>query len=474
MGYDYNVTDAEFLKGKLCNCQTESNNVHNSSISIMSSIYDKLHKNTIKKYPDNYQLNIEPDKWIDMIDSILNNFKTKMEQLSEEDTIQGATFNDSVSALDTAGNATATGTESGVIGGTTEELIASGSYDVTGESSTVVGDETIEDLNTSASVAGNGQASTVTGEESIEILEETNSGSGSAQASTVGRPNVYTVNTESGNLNVRDASGSVITSIPKDSTVKVIGEADGNGYVEVEYGDGKTGYVYQDYLKETPNQELPLENSNTYTVNTESSNLNVRDASGNVITSIPKDSTVKVIGEADGNGYVEVEYGDGKTGYVYQDYLKETPNQELPLENSNTYTVNTESSNLNVRDASGNVITSIPKDSTVKVIGEADGNGYVEVEYDNGKTGYVYQDYLKETPATQAQTTFESFEGVVDTQNTGLNIRTSPTSENNSNIIGSLEKGSNINIVGEEGDWYKIALDDGSEAYVSKQFITRR
>ena len=144
------------------------------------------------------------------------------------------------------------------------------------------------------------------------------------------------------------------------------------------------------------------------------------------------------------------------------------------MENSNTYTVNTESSNLNVRDASGNIITSIPKDSTVKVIGEADGNGYVEVEYDNGKTGYVYQDYLKETPATQAQTTFESFEGVVDTQNTGLNIRTSPTSENNSNIIGSLEKGSNINIVGEEGDWYKIALDDGSEAYVSKQFITRR
>ena len=328
MGYDYNVTDAEVLKQKLCNCQTESNNVHNSSISIMSSIYDKLHKNTIKKYPDNYQLNKEPEKWIDTIDSILNNFKTKMEQLSEEDTVQGATFNDSVSALDTAGNATATGTESGVIGGTTEELNASGSYDVTGESSTVVGDETIEDLNTSASVAGNGQASTVTGEESIEILEETNSGSGSAQASTVGKPNVYTVNTESGNLNVRDASGSVITSIPKDSTVKVIGEADGNGYVEV--------------------------------------------------------------------------------------------------------------------------------------------------EYDNGKTGYVYQDYLKETPATQAQTTFESFEGVVDTQNTGLNIRTSPTSENNSNIIGSLEKGSNINIVGEEGDWYKIALDDGSEAYVSKQFITRR
>ena len=401
MGYDYNVTDAEVLKQKLCNCQTESNYVHDSSISIMSSIYDKLHKNTIKKYPDNYQLNIEPEKWIDTIDSILNNFKTRMEQLSEEDTVQGATFNDSVSALDTAGNATATGTESGVIGGTTEELNASGSYDVTGESSTVVGDETIEDLNTSASVAGNGQASTVTGEESIEILEETNLGSGSAQASTVGKPNVYTVNTESGNLNVRDASGSVITSIPKDSTVKVIGEADGNGYVEVEYGDGKTGYVNQDYLKETPNQELPLENSNTYTVNTESSNLNVRDASGNIITSIPKDSTVKVIGEADGNGYVEVEYG-------------------------------------------------------------------------NGETGYVNQDYLKETPATQAQTTFESFEGVVDTQNTGLNIRTSPTSENNSNIIGLLEKGSNINIVGEEGDWYKIALDDGSEAYVSKQFITRR
>ena len=62
--------------------------------------------------------------------------------------------------------------------------------------------------------------------------------------------------------------------------------------------------------------------------------------------------------------------------------------------------------------------------------------------------------------------------GIVQTQNTGLNLRTSPDSSSKENIIGSLPKGTEVNIIGEsaDGKWYKIFYND-KELFVFKKYV---
>ncbi len=63
-------------------------------------------------------------------------------------------------------------------------------------------------------------------------------------------------------------------------------------------------------------------------------------------------------------------------------------------------------------------------------------------------------------PASQSGT-------VIDEDPNGLNVRTSPWGE----IIGTLQKGAKIEIIGQEGDWYKIKID-GKEAYVYSSLVS--
>ena len=61
--------------------------------------------------------------------------------------------------------------------------------------------------------------------------------------------------------------------------------------------------------------------------------------------------------------------------------------------------------------------------------------------------------------------------GVVSTNNKGLNLRTTPDSDSN-NIVGSLPKGTELNIIGEsdDGKWYKILYND-KELFVFKEWV---
>lgn len=59
--------------------------------------------------------------------------------------------------------------------------------------------------------------------------------------------------------------------------------------------------------------------------------------------------------------------------------------------------------------------------------------------------------------------------GVVTTQSTALNIRSQPNI--NSTVIGQMPKGARMEILGESGNWYRIAYN-GTIGYSSKDFIT--
>lgn len=58
--------------------------------------------------------------------------------------------------------------------------------------------------------------------------------------------------------------------------------------------------------------------------------------------------------------------------------------------------------------------------------------------------------------------------GIVNTSSSNLNVRNGPGKTYS--VIGSLGKGTQVTILGDEGDWYKIQYGSG-EGYVSKQYI---
>ena len=71
-------------------------------------------------------------------------------------------------------------------------------------------------------------------------------------------------------------------------------------------------------------------------------------------------------------------------------------------------------------------------------------------------------------PATKAPSDDSKKYGYVDTAETDLNVRKAPSTDGER--IGALPKGTKIEIVGSEGNWYKIVYDNGY-GYVSKDYV---
>lgn len=136
-------------------------------------------------------------------------------------------------------------------------------------------------------------------------------------------------------------------------------------------------------------------------VSTKGKKLNVRSGYGtnnSIVDQINPGEDVKVIGPVDPNtGFVEVEYGDGKRGYVSSDYLKtDTKSSENQSGSTNgKVSLNDANSHLNVRDENGNIIGKLDHDADIEIIDNIpNSKGYIKIKY-NGKEAYVYSKYIK-------------------------------------------------------------------------------
>ena len=109
--------------------------------------------------------------------------------------------------------------------------------------------------------------------------------------------------------------------------------------------------------------------------------------------------------------------------------------------------------NLNLRDGkstSANIITVIPKGSTVQVI-DAEEDWY-EVIY-NGQRGFVYNEYLSKTRYTWTEAILRSFPDAA------------------TNPVAIIPAKSRVQVLGVTGDWSHI-IYDGKEGYVFNTFLT--
>ena len=119
---------------------------------------------------------------------------------------------------------------------------------------------------------------------------------------------------------------------------------------------------------------------------------------------------------------------------------------------------------LNVRTGPwGEVIGSLYDGNKVEIIG-SDGDWY-KINYGSGMA-FVHSDYVVIGDAAPAASSSSST-GTVHVD-PSLNIRTSPWG----NVVGSFYEGDQVNIIGQEGDWYKISWN-GQTVYCHTDFISK-
>ena len=326
-------------------------------------------------------------------------------------------------------------------------------------------------------------------------------------------------------LNVRQAATNnsrIIGSLKGGEKVNIINES--NGFYKIEFNNSY-GYVYAKYIskdqinnkeqevkKETSkvNQEDVKKNNSTKSkkevnvtpkaepvvlavrsinktgiVNV-SSSLNVREGastSSKVIGSLSGNTKVTIIGEE--GAFYKIEY-KGSYGYVAKEYVKDvtessnsnqgtqTPEKPSAPESIEKTGIVNVSSSLNVREGastSSKVIGSLSGNTKVTIIGEE--GAFYKIEY-KGSHGYVAKEYIKDIkdevvtePEKPSAPENSNKTGVV-TASKGLNVR--KEANTSSQIVGILNSGESVEILGEENGFYKINYK-GQEAYASKNYI---
>ena len=302
----------------------------------------------------------------------------------------------------------------------------------------------------------------------------------------------------SSSLNVREGastSSKVIGSLSGNTKVTIVGEE--GAFYKIEY-KGSHGYVAKEYIKDitesnnsnqgtqTPEKPSTPENTEKTGIVNVSSSLNVRSeasTSSKVIGSLSGNTKVTIVGEE--GAFYKIEY-KGSHGYVAKEYVKDvtennnsnqgtqTPEKPSTPENTEKTGIVNVSSSLNVREGastSSKVIGSLSGNTKVTIVGEE--GAFYKIEY-KGSHGYVAKEYIKDikdevvTEPEKPSTPENSKKTGVVTASKGLNVR--KEANTSSQIIGILNSGESVEIIGEENGFYKITYK-GQEAYASKNYI---
>ena len=314
-------------------------------------------------------------------------------------------------------------------------------------------------------------------------------------------------------LNVRTSpneNGQVIGTLHKNDKVNVLDKSI-DGWYKIDF-NGRRAYVSSKYVNlisyknnevKTEVKKEPIEGTGKVNINTA---LNVRQASttnSRIIGSLKGGEKVNIISES--NGFYKIEFNNSY-GYVYSKYIskdgdsekvqvvkqeevkkekvdeskkeaKATPKAEpivLAVRSLNKTGIVNVSSSLNVREGastSSKVIGSLSGNTKVTIIEEE--GAFYKIEY-KGSHGYVAKEYIKDIkdevvtePEKPSNPENSKKTGVV-TASKGLNVR--KEANTSSQIIGILNSGESVEIIGEENGFYKITYK-GQEAYASKNYI---
>ena len=292
-------------------------------------------------------------------------------------------------------------------------------------------------------------------------------------------------NTGGVGLNVRQAASSTSARIGilKDGEVVQVNSKSGDWY-NISYGN-KTGFVHSKYIKLIQTTESGTNNNITKgKVKNITSNLRVRQApstSALTIGYLLGGQEVEITGES-GEWY-KINF-NGKVGYSHKDYITKISNGSSGSSNNNNGSTVTEkdgtvdaTDGLRVREGAWTntkILGVLNHGSVVKIV-DTNGSWY-KIKYGSGY-GYVHKDYVTIKTSSNNNNTQEKPDNkpevVVkkgEVYNTGSNLRVRSAANTNSIVLGYLVDGTKVDIIGSEGNWYKINFKDKT-GFVSKDYV---
>ncbi|WP_343337684.1 hypothetical protein TPELB_26930 [Terrisporobacter petrolearius] len=304
----------------------------------------------------------------------------------------------------------------------------------------------------------------------IDVLNNSNDSSLETKVIKKGKINTNRLNVRSS----ASTNSSKIGTLSKGAIVEIV-KVDKNGWYKIKYKKGY-GYISSSYVVDINSNENTDNDSSSGTVikkgkiNTNS--LNVRSSgstNSSKLGTLSKGAIVEIV-KVDKNGWYKIKYKKGY-GYVSSSYVVDIKTNDNSNNSSNGEIVikkgkiNTE--RLNVRSdasASSSKLGTLSKGTVVEIV-KIEKNGWYKIKYKRGY-GYVSGQYVVDLNDSSSGTTVIK-KGKINTNT--LNVRSSAST--NSSKLGTLSKGTIVEIVKVEKDgWYKIKYKNGY-GYISSSYV---
>lgn len=248
-------------------------------------------------------------------------------------------------------------------------------------------------------------------------------------------------------LNLRQepsTSSNILAKMPKDATFEILSE-DGDWY-KIQYND-YTGYVSKQYVKvnETiANNNISPKANSKGIINTNSDVYVLPLINSSKIGNINSNTEVLVVSITGKCAYVQ---NDNISGWIFTNNINGTEDQ---TSYEDTVTENNNSDNNSENNVQENNTTQDTNNN------EAQDNNIEQNQ--NNQT----DSNTEETSKNYPQTMYVNVEAVY--------VRAEPTTE--SNAVASVGINTPVTVKGEEGDWYKVEVSDGS-GYMMKKFLSK-
>ena len=243
-------------------------------------------------------------------------------------------------------------------------------------------------------------------------------------------------------------------------------------WYKIQYTSSQVGYVYYEYVKTgKAGEATPKPTGNTVTVVNAKNGVNIRakaSSSSKILGVAENGEVFKKLGTS--GKWVKVEY-EGKTAYIFGQYLKNTKDGEsvdptpkpTPAAGKKAYIVNCKNY-VNVREkasSSSTILGTLKLGAEVSVVSV--GDRWTKIAYKDGDA-YVYSKYL--SAAKPVDPASGKIATVVKAKN-GVNIRAKASSS--SKILGVAYNGDTFKVLGTSGNWVKVEFD-GISAFIHQKY----
>lgn len=251
-------------------------------------------------------------------------------------------------------------------------------------------------------------------------------------------------------------SSKELSTLQSGTTVVVVEKLSNNWYkIEIDNGYGyvKINNTTDDKPEEKPDDKPDDKIENN--VGESTANVYVRTSpstsvSSNIIGKLLKGTKVEIVGQS--GDFYKVKY-QGQYAYSSRYYISATKGLKLDKIDEIKLT-----KDVVVRDLasdSSKELSTLQKDTTVVVV-EKLSNDWYKIELNDGY-GYVKIDKsTEEKPDEKPDDKPEVKKSIIGKSTANVNIRTTPDTSVSTNILGVLKTGTKVEIVGEDGNFYKV------------------